>query len=232
MSSVISKRGDASAKAPRGSLLHDTPWPQLLHTMVQPCWQPRELAHPRSPRVSSFHSALPYWRSAEYLCSLPPTEPNQNSLSSSLDMKLWASSEHPSPRCQHGDGESSSRRRGGLVRTDVRTHVGAWQVLGSQQVQLILVCLLLPRWLLLLLVVVLISQQEMSFKVTELPMLLRDKQEGQERSAAELESEAQRAPVRPKAPGGQGHTSHVHTHDFIPCFSPQLIFGHISWARL
>ena len=118
------------------------------------------------------------------------------------------------------------------MRTDVRTHVGAWQVLGSQQVQLILVCLLLPRWLLLLLVVVLISQQEMSFKVTELPMLLRDQQEGQERSAAELESEAQRAPVRPKAPGGQGHTSHVHTHDFIPCFSPQLIFGHISWARL
>lgn len=58
-----------------------------------------------------------------------------------------------------------------------------------QQVQLILVHLLLPRWLLLLLVVVLISQKEMVSKVTGLPMLLRDKQEGQERSEAELESE-------------------------------------------
>lgn len=118
------------------------------------------------------------------------------------------------------------------MRTDIRTHVGAWQVLGPQQVQLILVCLLLPQWLLLLLVVVLISQQEMSFKVTELPMLLRDKQEGQERSAAELESETQHVPVRQKAPGGQGHTSHIHTHDSIPCFSTQLIFGHNSWAML
>lgn len=72
----------------------------------------------------------------------------------------------------------------------------------------------------------------MSFKVTELPMLLRDKQEGQERSAAELESETQHVPVRQKAPGGQGHTSHIHTHDSIPCFSTQLIFGHNSWAML
>ena len=86
-------------------------------------------------------------------------------------------------------------------------------MLGPQQVQLILVCLLLPRWLLLLLVVVLISQQEMIFKVTELPMLLRDKQEGQERSEAELESETQCIPVRLKAPGGRGHGSNVHTHD-------------------
>ena len=162
---------------------------------------------------------------------MPPSEPNQNSRSSSLDMKPRASTQHPSPHCQHGDGESSSRCRGGLVRTDIRTHVGAWQVLGPQQVQLILACLLLPRWLLLLLVVVLISQQEMSFKVTELPMLLRDKQEGQERSAAELESETQHVPVRLKPPGGQGHTSHIRAHDSIPRFSRQLIFGHISWAR-
>ena len=89
------------------------------------------------------------------------------------------------------------------MRTDIRTHVGAWQVLGPQQVQLILVCLLLPQWLLLLLVVVLISQQEMSFKVTELPMLLRDKQEGQEWSAAELESETQRVPVDRKLLGAR-----------------------------
>lgn len=45
-----------------------------------------------------------------------------------------------------------------------------WHVLCPQQVQLILVCLFLRRWLLLLLVLVLISQQEMVFKVTELPM--------------------------------------------------------------
>lgn len=213
------------ALQPRGVLCCMGPQLLRLHTSVQPCPQPRELAHPRPPRCSSFHSALPYLRSAEYLCALPSSEPNQNSL------EFYPSSETLG-KCRASVLLLSTWRwqiqLTAQGTTDIRTHAGAWHVLGPQQVQLILVCLLLPRWLLLLLVVVLISQQEMVFKVTELPMLLRDKQEGQERSEAELESETQRIPGRPKAPGGRGHGSNVHTHDSIHSFSLLLIF----WTHL
>lgn len=57
-----------------------SPWLLPLHTASQPCLKPRERAHPGPSRLSLFHSALPYWRSAEYLCSLPSSEPNQDSL--------------------------------------------------------------------------------------------------------------------------------------------------------
>lgn len=110
-------------------------------------------------------------------------------------------------------------------------------MLGPQQVQLILVCLFLPRWLLLLLVVVLISQQEMIFKVTELPMLLRDKQEGQEQSEAELESEPTllshpMCPSETVSSLGAGNMSATFTFTTAPILSlSRYFFGCILWAR-
>lgn len=71
----------------------------------------------------------------------------------------------------------------------------------------------------------------MIFKVTELLMLLRDKQEGQERSGAELESETQSVAVRLTAPRGWDMPAmFTLTTPSIPSFS-SYFFGHISWAR-
>lgn len=77
---------------------------------------------PRSPRGFPFHSALPYLRSAEYLCSLPSSEPNQNSCEFCSSSGTLGKHRASIPGCQHGD-ESSSQNRGGLPGTDVSTYV-------------------------------------------------------------------------------------------------------------
>lgn len=103
---------------------------------------------------------------------------------------------------------------------------------AAQQVRLILVRLLLPRRLPLLLVVVLISQEEMVFKVTELPMWLRDTQESQEQSEAEPESEPTSGSRGDgKLPGGRRPASTVHPRSTTPSLPRQLLWGHVSWAR-
>lgn len=183
---------------------------------------------PQSPRGFPFHSVLPYLRSAGCLWSSPSSKPNQNSrefCSSSGTPREYGA---PIPwlstwRC------CVQLTQQGLTSEHMER---AWHVSYPQQVQLILAGLLLPRRLLLLLVVVLISQQEMVFKVTELPMLQRDKQEGQEQSEAELESEPTFVSQGDcKLPGGRRYTSSFYTHGTIRPFSRQLFFGHVSWAR-
>lgn len=91
------------------------------HATVLSCLQPKDCP-PRSPRGFPFHSALPYLRSAEYLCSLPSSEPNQNSCGFCSSSGTLGRHRASIPGCQHGD-ESSSRSRGGLPGTDVSTYV-------------------------------------------------------------------------------------------------------------
>lgn len=89
---------------------------------------------PRCLQGSPSHSALPYLRSAEYLWSLPSSEPNQNSrvllqLRDPEDPLAVNMETQPA----HGAGEGS--------REPMTEHMQrAWHVLDTQQVQLILVC--------------------------------------------------------------------------------------------
>lgn len=109
--------------------------PQPPQHMPQSCpvCGPRA-GSPRSLQGFPSHSALPYLRSAEYLWSLPSSEPNQNSrvlfqLRDPEDPLAVNMETQPA----HGAGEGSR----GLMTEHMQR---AWHVLDTQQVQLILVC--------------------------------------------------------------------------------------------